>query len=113
MTRGRVSLLRQWNKLNLVARHLAEVASLPLLFRLVDPFLARGDEIPPDVARAVHRRAAEHNEMRVGGRRDRRGIAGLEYEEPPGFEFITGDIDRAIDHVDRTFLMTDVERQHG
>ena len=48
------------------ARHRREFPGLPIFFGLLDPFPARGHEIPPDVARALQCGAAEkHHSRRV------------------------------------------------
>jgi hypothetical protein len=55
----------------------APVAFAPLLFRGFDLFLARGDKIPPDVARPAERRAAEKHEARaLRSRRDADPVLG-------------------------------------
>ena len=54
----REARFRQWDELGLVAGHLAEASGLPILLRLLDPFARRGDEIPEQVARPIHRRPA-------------------------------------------------------
>src|SRR3712207_5449454 len=51
--------LGQRDELLLVARHFAEAARLPIGLRLLDPLAGGGDEVPEQVPRAVHRRAAE------------------------------------------------------
>ena len=48
----------------IIARHCNEAAILPVCLRLLDPFGPRGDEVPPNVARAVHSFAADQDEPR-------------------------------------------------
>src|SRR5262245_65989496 len=50
--------LRQGNELLIVAGDGIEAGELPVGLGLLDALLARGDEVPPDVARPVHRWAA-------------------------------------------------------
>src|SRR3569832_2769914 len=88
-SRGKILLfLGQRDELQFVARHLAEMAGLPVGLRLLDPVLPRRHEIPPEVPWPVHRRAAEDDEMRVGRGRHRGGVAGLEHEELAGLEAV-------------------------
>ena len=77
-----VALLRQRDELALVAGHGVEAAGLPVGLGLLDAVLARGDEIPPDVARAVHRGAADQHDAGVGRRRHGDGVAGTEDQQP-------------------------------
>src|SRR3974390_3743922 len=106
-------MLRQRDEFNLVAWHLAEVASFPFRLSLLDAFLARGDEVPPDVARAIHRRAAEDDEMRVGRGADRRPVSRLEHHQLSGCELVAGDIDRALHNIQRALLVSRIERPTG
>jgi hypothetical protein len=46
------------------AQHRRESSRLPIFFALLDPFPARGHEIPPDIARALQCRAAEKHQAR-------------------------------------------------
>src|SRR5438067_1794272 len=87
--------LRQRNELALVARHDVEAALLPFGLGLLDALLARGDEIPPDVTRPVHRGAADEDDARVGRSRDRETVARAEDQELAGREAVTGDLDFA------------------
>jgi hypothetical protein len=81
------------DELDFVARHLVEMAGFPVRLGLLDALLARGNEIPPDVTRPIHRRAAEDDEMGVGHGGNRHGVAGLEDEQASGFELVAGNID--------------------
>src|SRR3984957_12970638 len=74
------SLVRQRNEFRGVARHDIEAAGFPVGLGGFDAFLARGDEIPPDVARAVHGGAADHDEVGIACRPDRYRIARLEHQ---------------------------------
>src|SRR5271166_4449904 len=59
------SLFRQRNEL-MFLRNGSEFAGFPVLLGLLDPLLAGGDEIPPDVARSLQRVAAqEHHPGRL------------------------------------------------
>src|SRR4051794_29236621 len=51
-------LLRQRNELMFVG-NMGKTAGFPILFGLLDAFLAGGDEIPPDMPRAFQRVATE------------------------------------------------------
>src|SRR5690606_10900076 len=84
---------RQRRELDLVARHHVEAAPLPVLLGFLDLLLRRGDEVPPDVARAVHRLAAEQQEagIRAGG--DRYRVARLEHQQLTRAEAVAGDLD--------------------
>src|ERR1700687_72510 len=62
--------VRQWNELGGIARHDIETPGLPVRLGGFDAFLARGDEIPPDVARPIHGGAADHDEVGVARRPD-------------------------------------------
>ena len=57
------SSLRQRNELMFLG-NMGKAAGFPVLFRLLDPLLAGGDEIPPDMARAFQRVAAEEHHAR-------------------------------------------------
>src|SRR5262249_60996465 len=54
---------RQRDELGVVAGHGVEAGELPVGLGLIDALLARGDEIPPDVARTVHGGAAEQHQV--------------------------------------------------
>src|SRR6185503_8644107 len=56
----RNSLLRQRNELMLLWNR-CKTSGFPVLLSLLDPLLAGGHEIPPDVARAFQRVAAEEH----------------------------------------------------
>ncbi len=64
-----------------------------------------GDEIPPDVARAVHGLAAEEEKPARRQRGDRDLIAGAENQKPAAFEAVAGDLDGALRDINAAFLM--------
>src|SRR5208282_927725 len=105
-------VLRQRNEFSL-ARYRREASGFPLLFRLLNALLARGDEIPPDVARALECRAAEEHQPRRPRRRHRDAVAGTKYQELRRCEFVAGDVDLALGDVDRPFLMVGIEGRIG
>src|SRR5882757_1769753 len=90
------SLLRQRNELMFVG-NMGETAGFPVLLGLLDPLLAGRDEIPPDVARAFQRIAAEKHHSRWLCRLDRDAIAGPEDQQARTFIAIARDLDFAID----------------
>src|SRR4030088_852710 len=92
--RARQRLFRQWDELAL-ARHRVEAARFPIRLGLLDALLARGDEVPPDVARAIHGGPADHRQPRRRERRYGDPVAGLEDEEAAGFEAVARNIDLA------------------
>src|ERR1700755_1592077 len=59
----RDSSLRQRNELMLL-RNSRKAAVFPVVFRRLDPLLAGGDEIPPDVPRPLQRVAAQKHHPR-------------------------------------------------
>src|ERR1700757_2882314 len=75
------SLFRQRNELVLL-RNGCKTSGFPVLFGLLDALLAGGDEIPPDVARALQRVAAQkHHPCRLQ-RLYGDAVAGAEDQEP-------------------------------
>src|SRR5882762_10784556 len=101
--------LRQRNEFVFV-RNVREAARLPVLLGLLDSLLAGGDEIPPDMARAFQRIAAEEHHPRRRDRLDRNAIAGPEDQKARSFISIAGYVDFAIDEIDGALLMVGVER---
>src|SRR5215471_18064733 len=77
----RALIFRQRNEFGLV-RHRRESTRLPILFRLLDAFFARGDEIPPDVARPLQGGAAEEHEPRAPQCAHGDPVAGTEDQKP-------------------------------
>src|SRR5262249_47863491 len=55
--------LRQGNEL-IVARDRRQASRAPIRFRRFNPFLRRGDKIPPDNSRAVQLGSTDENEVR-------------------------------------------------
>src|SRR6266516_7811854 len=107
----RISLaFRQRDELGF-ARHRRESSGLPVFLGLLDPLLARGHEIPPDIARAFQCRAAEEHQPRGAYRPHTDAVAGTEHQKPRAFERLAGDIDLAFDHIDRAFLVVGIERR--
>src|SRR5215831_19070470 len=94
---ARNSLLRQWNELDFVARNLAEMAGRPFGFGLLDSFLARRDEIPPDVPRSIHSGAAHDHQVRIGDGIERKAIARAQHKQALAAKPVAGDVDLAID----------------
>src|ERR1700741_1751477 len=89
------------------------MAGLPVLLGLLDPLLTRRDEVPPDVARAFQRIAAEehHSGRRYGFHGD--AVAGPEDQESRAFITLVRDLDFAVDQIDRALLMIGIERHAG
>ena len=88
------------------------MAGGPFRLGLLDAVLPRRHEIPPDVARAVHRCAAEQHEMGVGegGYDDR--VSGPQDEQLAGAEPIAGDFNLACDQINRALLGIGIDRLH-
>src|SRR5882762_11075407 len=110
--RARRRLFRQRNELAL-ARHGVEAARFPIRLGLLDALLARGDEVPPDVAWAVHGGPANHRQPRRRECRYGDAVAGLEDEEAAGLEAVARDVDLARHQIDRSLFRLGVERQLG
>src|SRR5690606_32040717 len=91
----RIGLVRQWNELDLVAGDLAKHAFFPLLLGLLDALAPRGDKVPPDMARAVERGAADNGDAARADGLDGDPVAGAENQHLAGLETIAGDIDLA------------------
>src|SRR5262249_37612517 len=88
-------LLGKRYELVLITRHDVEVTSLPLGLSLLDAFLARRNEIPPDIAGTVHRGTANQPDARVTGWSDGDRIAGPKHEKLVRREAITRNVDLA------------------
>src|SRR5437016_5936089 len=99
----RDSSLRQRNEL-VFLRNMGKTAGFPVLFGLLDPLLAGGDEIPPDMPRAFQRVAAEEHHPRRLDRLHRDAVAGPEDQQPRAFITFTRDFNLAIDQIDRALL---------
>src|SRR4051794_32032640 len=76
----RDSSLRQRNELVLL-RNLGKTAGFPVLFGLLDALLAGGNEIPPDMARALQRVTAEEHHPRRFDRLHRDAVARTEDQQ--------------------------------
>src|SRR4029077_20719875 len=88
----RDSSLRQRNELVLL-RNLGKTAGFPVLFGLLDPLLAGGNAIPPDVARALQRVAAEEHHPRRLGRLHRDAITWTEDQQARRFIALVRNLD--------------------
>src|SRR5882724_4423441 len=104
--------LRQRNEFVFV-RNVREAARLPVLLGLLDSLLAGGDEIPPDMAWAFQRIAAEEHHPRRLYRLDRNAISGPKDQKARPFITITGYVDFAIDEIDSALFMVGIERHAG
>ena len=93
-------------------RNCGEAAGFPVLLGLLDPLLAGGDEIPPDVARALQGVAAQKHHPRGFERLHRDAVARTEDQQPRPLVALVRDLDLAIDDVDGALLVIGVER-HG
>src|ERR1700691_572144 len=83
---------RQRNELVFVG-DVGEAAGLPVLFGLLDPLLAGGNEVPPDMARAFQRIAAEEHHSRRPRRLHRDAVAGPENQQPGPLIALARDLD--------------------
>ena len=102
---------RQGNEFFLVSRHDVESPAAPLLLRLLDPFLRRRHEVPPYMARRSERGTPEdHEASAVLPCLDGNLVAGTEHQQPIGREAVTGNVDRAVEHVDRTLFPVGAHR---
>src|SRR5215467_9214442 len=110
--RAGITSLRQRNELVLL-RNRSEAAGFPVLFGLLDPLLAGGDEIPPDMARALQCVAAQKHHPGRLERLHGDAVAWAEYEQARAFIALIGDLDFAVDEIDRPLLVIGVERHAG
>src|SRR4051794_20614245 len=101
---------RQRNELVLVW-DMGKAAGLPVLLGLLDPLPAGGHKIPPDMARALQRVAAEEHHPRRGVRLDGNSVAGPEDQEPRPLVAFMRDLDLAVDHIDRALLVIGIQRR--
>src|SRR5262245_15800958 len=102
--RAGFSSLRQRNELVLL-RNRGEAAGFPVLFCLLDPLLAGGDEIPPYMARALQRIAAQKHHPSRQESLHSDAVARTEYEQARAFIALIGDLDLAVNEIDRPLLM--------
>src|SRR5208337_2500014 len=97
---GRRALFRKWNELVVVPGHLGKTSSLPISLGLLNAVARGGDEVPEDIARTVHSRAAEQQQARaLGARTQHRGAARMEHQHAARREMVAGDLDLAVDHI--------------
>ena len=108
--RSRPTSLRQRNELLVVSGDGIEAPGLPVGLGLFDPLGPRGDEVPPDVPRPVHRGAAEENDTRVGHGGHRNAVTRTQDQQPTGAEPVAGNVDFAGDDIDRALLGVRVKR---
>ena len=94
-----------------VAGNEFKAAGFPIGLGCFDAVLARGDEIPPDVARPIHGGAADHDDMRVTRRRHVDAVTGFEHQEPFRAVTVAGNLDLAGDDINGALLMIGGERQ--
>src|SRR5262245_1717531 len=85
--------LGQRDELELIARNLAEMALLPLVFGLFDAFAPRRDEVPPQMTWAIEHLAPDHGEPARCQGLDRNAISGAEHQQPSVGEAVAGDVD--------------------
>src|SRR5262245_3336801 len=105
-------LFRQWDELLLVIRHERKALGPPIGLGLLDALLGGGDEIPPDVARSIHRIATQQHEARLRQSQDRDTVSRLENQQLPFGKRAPGNIDTARSNVDCPFVVIGIERQH-
>src|SRR5690349_8985916 len=104
-TLRRAILFGQRDEFCFVAWDGVEPPLRPFLLGRLDPLEARGDEVPPDVARALHRRATEQHEPCVGFCPDGNCVAGPQHEQLGVLEGITCHLDLARYRIERAFLV--------
>src|SRR5215203_824357 len=75
------SCRRQRDEFLFIAGHNVKTRPLPIFLGRFNALLGRRHEIPPDMARAIHRLAAQHHETRITLRRERDGITGTENQK--------------------------------
>ncbi len=90
-----------------------KAAGFPVLLGLLDPLFRGRDKIPPDMARAFQRIAAEKHHPRRLRRLDRDAIAGPEDQKSRPFKTIARYLDFAIDQIDGALFVIGVERHAG
>src|SRR3954454_19019584 len=105
----RLFRLRQRNELA-VAGNAVEPSGLPVGFRLLDPLGPRGHEVPPDMARPVHRIAPEQHEAGWLDRAHGDPVAGPEHEKLARPEAVARDLDQPRDRVEAALFVSWIER---
>src|SRR5215510_932153 len=98
-------LLRQRDELLLVTRHERKALGPPIGLGLLDALLGGGDEIPPDVARSIHRITAQQHEARLCQRQDRDTISRLENQQLSFGKRASANIDAAGSNVNCPFVV--------
>src|SRR4029077_10252435 len=102
------SSLRQRNEL-VFLRYRGKAAGFPILFGLLDTFLAGRDEIPPDMSWALQRVAAQkHHPCRLE-RLDGDAVTGPEDQELRTPVALIGNLDFAVHEIDRALLVGRIE----
>src|SRR6478672_7638934 len=94
------SSLRQRNELMFLG-NLSKAAGFPVLFRLLDPLLAGGNEIRPDMAWAFQRVAADEHHARPRDRFHRDALAGPEDQQSRPLVAFVGNFAFSVDEIDR------------
>ncbi len=94
--------MRQRNPLRF-ARHLAHALGAPVLGRLHDAFLARGDEVPRHEAPPFQRLAADHDELRIRAGQHALGRGRVEQRHRVQRQRHAVHFQRAADGVDGRF----------
>ena len=90
----------------------AETVSCPVGLGLIDAFLAAGNEVPPKVAGAIHRLAAEHHELHRRHGLDDDLAMGREDQQLSRRELASFDCDGALNHVGRALLNEEEQQGH-
>src|SRR3989454_12755180 len=85
--------------------HLGEPPRRPIRLRLLDLLARAGDQVPPDVPRTVHRRAAQQELARIAMRLDHDRLPGPENQELAGREGLAAEGDRAFHDEDCALLV--------
>lgn len=81
---------------------------------MFDAVLTRGDEVPEQVARTVHRRAAQQKQPRTfGSGVKRKLIAGAEDKHAARFKRDAADRDGSVQHIGRALIVPIGQRHRG
>src|SRR5207237_2830299 len=88
-----------------LAGNLGKASRPPGRFRLLDLLARAGDQVPPDVPRTVHRRAAQQEQARIAMRLDHDRLPGPENQELAGREGLAAEGDRAFHDEDCALLV--------
>ncbi len=87
-----------------VARHLPKGLPAPGFFGRFNPFAARGDEVPPDVAApTIERLATDYNVAAATGRMNPRVLPALQGGERAGGQFDAVDFDGLVQRITAQF----------